>query len=560
MDDDDLKRLLEGLLSTMPPEAVSSGIRPERAAERRFDDSDAPARAAAPELGTAQGHPVFVRSGSSQELSQRPAAQKDHHGEKERREPWVNIHILDMPPDWLTDKYPAWLPPLLIAGMLLLSLALPLVTPLRFWPFLIGLPIAAGVILAFIRWPPLGLFALVVTALVVPSPTLPGGLNLAALLLGLLIGLWLLRAILEQRGTRLAPSRTVKPLLLLVLVAVLAFGIGQLPWFTSVPMAPLDAQLGGLAIFVLSVGVFLLVVHQVRDQRWLELLTWLFLALGALFITGWFVPSLGGITSRLFQLGATSNSMFWVWLLALAFSQAWLNKRLHWGWRLALVALVVATLYVALVPIVDWKSGWMPSLVAIAAIIGLRSWRAGLALALLGLVGAKDIFSQVIASDEYSYSTRIDAWKVLLEMIKVNPITGFGPANYYWYAKLFPIRGYTIRFNSHNQYVDIVAQTGLLGLACVLWFAWEIGRLGWRLRTRVSPGFAEAYVYGALGGLAGTLAAGIFADWFLPFVYNIGLDGFRGSMLPWLFLGGLVSLEQITCRQASSQAPDRETV
>jgi hypothetical protein len=32
----------------------------------------------------------------------------------------------------------------------------------------------------------------------------------------------------------------------------------------------------------------------------------------------------------------------------------------------------------------------------------------------------------------------------------------------------------------------------------------------------------------------------------LPFVYNIGLAGFRASVLGWLFLGGLVSLEQMS--------------
>jgi hypothetical protein len=105
--------------------------------------------------------------------------------------------------------------------------------------------------------------------------------------------------------------------------------------------------------------------------------------------------------------------------------------------------------------------------------------------------------------------------------------------------------GWYVQFNSHNQYVDIVAQTGLLGLACFLWFAWEAGWLGSRLRARVPEGFAQAYVYGALGGLVGMLVAGMLADWVLPFVYNIGLAGFRASVLGWLFLGGLLSLEQI---------------
>ena len=63
--------------------------------------------------------------------------------------------------------------------------------------------------------------------------------------------------------------------------------------------------------------------------------------------------------------------------------------------------------------------------------------------------------------------------------------------------------------------------------------------------NRVPEGFAKAYVVGALGGLVGMLVAGGLVDWILPFVYNIGFTGFRASILPWIFLGGLISIEQI---------------
>jgi hypothetical protein len=61
-------------------------------------------------------------------------------------------------------------------------------------------------------------------------------------------------------------------------------------------------------------------------------------------------------------------------------------------------------------------------------------------------------------------------------------------------------------------------------------------------------------VYGALGGLAGMVVAGMLGDWVLPFFYNIGLNGFRSSMLGWLFLGGLVSIEQMLTTQKVSAA------
>jgi hypothetical protein len=201
----------------------------------------------------------------------------------------------------------------------------------------------------------------------------------------------------------------------------------------------------------------------------------------------------------------------------------------------------------------DWKSGYLPAIAAVAIIVAARSWWAGLAMVMGGPFMAYFLSSQAIATDEYSYSTRLDAWKIMLEIIKVNPITGFGPANYYWYTPLYRIRGWAVQFNSHNQYIDIIAQTGVLGMACFAWLAGEVGWLGWRLRSQVPDGFAQAYVYGVLGGLGGTLVAAALADWILPFVYNIGLNGFRGSILAWLFLGGLVSLEQIVRRQAQPQ-------
>jgi hypothetical protein len=331
-------------------------------------------------------------------------------------------------------------------------------------------------------------------------------------------------------------------LLSFLVIAILSFGVGQLPWFTFASHAPLGAQLGGLSIIVLSAGTFLLVANQMHDLGWLRRLTWAFLAFGALSVVSSGLPELALSTRELFQ---SAGSVFHVWLVALAFSQAAFNRDLHPGWRLALSGLVLATLYVRFSLNFEDKSGWIPLLVCIAAIIGFRSWRAGLALVLVAALSALYLAPGVIASDEYSVSTRFEALSIMAQIIKISPIWGLGFANYYWYTPLFPIRGYAVSFSSHNNYVDIVAQTGLVGLVCFSWFLWEVGRLGWRLREHVPAGFARAYVYGALGGLVGMVVAGMFADWVLPFFYNVGLSGFRTSMLAWLFLGGLVSLEQM---------------
>jgi len=441
--------------------------------------------------------------------------------------------------------------PLLMIGQLLLIAALAYTASQRQLMLVLILPLGLGLVLTFMRWPALGLIVAALAGMVVPLHG-PSGLNVTMILIALLLGLWLLDMIVRQGQIKLAPSRTVWPLLSFLVVAAFSFGLGQLPWLTFALHAPLGAQLGGLAILVLSAGIFLLVANQVHDLRWLSRVTWAFLALGALSVlVRSLLPALGLPTRNLFQ---PMGTVFFIWLVAIAFSQAIFNRDLSLGWRALLGGLVLATLYILFVMKFDDKSGWLSVFVCIATIIGARSWRAGLALVPVAALSVLYMWTRLVSTDEYSISTRFDAWFIMAKIIKISPLWGLGFANYYWYTPFFPIRGYAVSFNSHNNYVDIVAQTGLVGLVCLLWFWWELGQLGWRLRNHAPSGFAQAYVYGALGGLAGMVVAGMLGDWVLPFFYNIGLDGFRASMLGWLFLGGLVSIEKMIKTEKLSAA------
>jgi hypothetical protein len=443
---------------------------------------------------------------------------------------------------YLAQDTLSWLRPLLVIGVMLLSSVLAFVATPGQLTLCLSLLVGVGLVLIFLRWPPLGLVVASLAGMVVPDLG-PSGLNATMILVALLLGLWLLSMVARERQIRLAPSRTVWPLSSFLIIACLSFGVGQLPWYTFAVHAPLGAQLGGLSIIVLSVGAFLLTANQVRDLGWLRRLTWAFLAFAALHVAiRSLLPELGLFTRQWLQ---PAGSVFLIWLVAIAFSQAAYNRDLHPGWRLALGGLVLVTLYVQLVLKFADKSGWMPTLVCIAAVIGFRSWRSGLALVAVVALLAWYLAPSVTSTDAYSIATRFEAWSIMAQIIKISPIWGLGFANYYWYTPLFPIGGYAVSFSSHNNYVDIVAQTGFLGLACFVWFLWEVGRLGWGLRKRVPAGFATAYVYGALGALVGMVVAGMLGDWVLPFFYNVGINGFRSSMLGWLFLGGLVSLGQM---------------
>jgi hypothetical protein len=408
--------------------------------------------------------------------------------------------------------------------------------------------------------PHLGVVGLLVSALLVPfvvGTNSGSPLNVAFLAVPLLGALWLVEMI-RKRSIRFAPSLTTLPLIGLVTTASISFLVGYLPWNVFAQLAPLRAQLGAWAIFAFSAGAFWLAANRIRDIVWLKRLVWAFLALGALFIVGRLAGARGYPITNLYTFGST-GSLFWVWLVVLAAGQALFNRDLAWPWRLALGALVGLTFVVALTgDSLSWASGWVPPLVGLSLVIWLRWPRGAILLgalaALAALLDFRVVQNVLFTDNQYSILTRGAALTIVLEIVKASPLLGVGPANYYYYTPLYPILGYYVRFNSHNNYVDILAQTGLVGAFFFAWFVLATARVGWILRSKFTDGFARAYIYSCLAGLAATLVACALGDWFLPFVYNIGIAGFRASVLAWLFLGGLVALEQISKAPAEVEA------
>jgi hypothetical protein len=361
-----------------------------------------------------------------------------------------------------------------------------------------------------------------------------------------LLFIWLAKMIIYRHKIELAPSRTYWPLLGLIVTALLSFIVGQFSWIKFAGNAPLDAQLGGLAIYILSVGAYFLVANEVRSVRGLEIITWAVVVIGTLYIAGKVSPNVFGVLTLQILENQVFGGVFYAWFPAIVLSQVVNNRDLRPAIRAVLFVIFIATLYAAFVDSFDWKSGWMPAFTATIVVVFLRSWKLGLFLSLLAIIPVLGLLPEIFSSDEYSISTRLDAWIIMGQIVKINPILGLGFGNYYWYTPLFGIRGWNVAFNSHNNYIDIIAQTGLVGLGFILWFFAEVSMLGLRLRRHVPEGFPKAYVIAAIAGIAATLVAAMLGDWLLPFVYNVGLKGFRTGVYAWIFLGGLVVLENLS--------------
>jgi O-antigen ligase len=449
---------------------------------------------------------------------------------------------------------------LIVSAVLVLSAGITIILPSKNFILIMVMVAALGAAIIYLKYPPLGLIVLITGAFLLSYELGTGtqtGLNIAILLLPLMIGVWFIDKLVRQRTLQIFWSRTFFPLVGFVLICLLAFGLGQLQWFVFADQAPLRSQFGGLAIFLLSAGAYVLTANIIPDIKWLKRLTLTFMLMVSAYILIRFFLQMDRSLNG-WMPGGSTGSLLWIWIAAIGLSQFLINRDLKLIWRVGLLALVGMSLYVSVVGEFGWKSGWIPPLATIGVIIWIRFPRLRIILALGGVYAIYSMSGELIQSDQYSYITRVEAWKIMLnEIVRVNPLLGFGPANYRFYTPLFPIMGYYVEFNSHNNYIDLLAQVGILGLLSYLWFALEIFRAGWGLLKKKLDYFSQAYVTGALGGLVGMLIAGMLGDWVLPFVYNVGMQGFRTSVLGWIFLGGVVVIEQLVANGKLGTSKDR---
>ena len=340
---------------------------------------------------------------------------------------------------------------------------------------------------------------------------------------------------------------------------LLSLLVGTATWAPTVPRPGnlILVQLAQWAIFALSAGAWFLASRLINSEQQLRNLTLGFLAVG----TGLGISQLLTASNLLpVSIGTRAAILppFWMLIAALAAGQLLYNRSVSVIQKIWLIAVVVVSLAYTLVFSRDNLSGWVGVSVVIGTLVWLRFPRQRwslvgviVALAVMGVL-FPSIYNFAGGEEEWvgSGGSRLALIERVIEVTMRNPITGLGPAAYRHYAILKPLPylgAYWLQpqVNSHNNYVDLFAHVGLLGLALFGWFAVAYARTGLRLRQRYTEGFAAGYLNGALAAGMGSLVLMAFADWILPHVYNIGFTGFQASVLVWLFLGGVVALENM---------------
>jgi hypothetical protein len=400
---------------------------------------------------------------------------------------------------------------------------------------------------------PLGAVGIVLTAALVRFSVGTGtGSSIVASMIVTagVLGIWVVRMLVVEKQINLTASQAINvPLIGFVLTCVVSYAWSNV--FRDVFVITWDSwpfvQLGSLAVMALLPGATLLAANTLTDLKWVRVLFGTIVGIGTLqLIIHYF-----HLPVRFIQ----TKGQFTMWVVAFCWAQVLFNQQMSKGKRLLLLALVVGWFYKAFVQETSWLSGWVPTALAVGILSTLRSRKLFLLLVLLVIVFGVlrwDMLQEVWAAEKKgSGITRLAAWEVVGRLVGKHLLFGMGPAGYaVYYMTYFPWEGMA----THNNYIDLIAQTGIVGTFFYLWLFGSLVWTGWLLtrRLRERRNFEEGSANAAFVGCLGCLSAMMLGDWMLPFAYTQTIAGFDYAVYNWIGIGTIIAMSKLTAQAETS--------
>lgn len=405
---------------------------------------------------------------------------------------------------------------------------------------------------------------LALTILVISAATVPfsigtgtqSSINIAMLLVMALCGIWILNMVVSRKVS-LQPSSLNLPMLAFLvsaLVSWIATFVVIVPGVT-LPNNILVVQAGQYILFALTFGAYFLTAnHPISEHK---LIFWtVFIVLAGIGIT-----MIRTFTSHYAFLSSWAGGLL-MWPFVLLLGQILFNPIMKLWLKIAGIGGLVFWGYWVITNALSYKSAWAPAAGAFLLLIFFKSKRIFLGICLLLIVtafavGLDRISNSLLAGEDYSANPlRWALWVDVFRLGARSALIGLGPATYiyYWNDPGFESLSYSYVSPyafardvyappAHNMYADIFAQTGAVGLLLFIWVIIAGIGLGFHVLKRSLSPFQRAYAYSILAGFASlSVASFVFAEWLLPYVYNLGLAGFSSSVYAWLLLGTLVTL------------------
>lgn len=418
---------------------------------------------------------------------------------------------------------------------------------------LIGIGVAGIVVMSISLFKlDVGIFLLLFATLFLPIGIATGtqsSLSVSLVFTAALTGAWVVRMLLEKKRLSLLPSPLNKPLLIFALVCIVSFfwsGTLKDPlviYWESFPRV----RLGALATLILSPAAALLVSNHLTSTRHIKIFVGMFIAASAVALFDTYGVDIPFSNTR---------GMFTLWAVVFCASQAMFNTTYSTRKRLFIAALAAGLFYYRFGQGITWLSGWLPPLAGLVVLIMLRSRKLAVLIIILGIAYLSfnsSFFNKVFqAEEEESGGTRLAAWQTNWLVTREHLFLGTGPAGYAaYYMTYYPDRGMA----THNNYLDVVSQTGLLGIVPFIWTL-IAGAYCIRKTYKHVPhgGFEHAAVAGLLAAFVGMLVAAGLGDWMLPFPYTQGIAGYDYTIWAWLVIGLVMVVYRMYGSSKSAEA------
>lgn len=397
-------------------------------------------------------------------------------------------------------------------------------------------------------------------------------LYIGDLLFALITGIYLLREISSKRisGLKRRELRILVPCICLAIIglfSIIASHLSPDPHVTYA-FAHSDVPL----LVVNSVEMFLLVglplsiliapamICTLRDAR---LIIGAYLIVGVLYALGTILAGPLHLYSQQTILnvqrpevfGASSSDLGILNLLfaCLAFAQTLYAKKKSTRLGLGLLT----CLYVVAVIMSLGRESWIGLLLAIWLILLLR-YKSLFAL----------LFPLIVLSLLYLFFTdivnffdptkvygadRINIWQDDIAIWQQNPYLGIGAGNFQFFDLTY---GTEVVGVAHNQFLEVLAEMGVQGLAFLLLAIIMIGHTALKRYYTAISRTGQALGLAYLGYFVALLFAAFFTDSFIPSAAAAGGTGpFIGVSYCWLFLGLVLSIPNWDGEAAMLDAP-----
>lgn len=379
-----------------------------------------------------------------------------------------------------------------------------------------------------------------------------------------MIVVFALLGLLARGGLRhiMAACRTTIGRAVLAVMVVTTFGF---LWGCAVGL-PVGPRLTSWKNYMLIFLLYFISYAAFQEVKQIRLMT-LIMSAGMLFLDNSFYRSVGHRDFSHFNYALRSSGpLGWVGVNGLAALAAqmsvlgiavWFRSK-EWWIKLAAPVVLIANSYALIFSLS--RGGYVAFGVGVMVLGFLRYRILLVGLLVIGLSwqfvapGAVKERIEMTGDAEVhgldaSAGKRIDLWAQAWDMFLSQPLFGAG-----WDGFRFHRQGEELR-DTHNLYIKVLAETGILGFGVILWL--HLGGLwsSYRLFRAASDPFLSALGLGLTGYMAAMIVANLFGD---RWTY-MELTGFTMILLGCVSRGHAITLEQQPASAAKTTKAPAQT-